>query len=188
MGVGRNLSYFKDLFLKQKRLHNQVRIMGGDDDLFINASIDRGNITICTEPEAHAISEPKQTFKEWYIQKTEALVGRKALPLWRSTSFKLAGPVSFCRLVSAGCLTNSCTNYAWTGRLDKCLVFNRFGRFCYQAYCNNSYLCIRVPKTQRRPAVVFISVFRFLTGLLSPHLYCSGYAGPSDRLVIKLSP
>jgi glycosyltransferase involved in cell wall biosynthesis len=73
MGVGRNLCYFKDMFLKNKNLHLQVRILGGDDDIFINTIAKKDNIAIALKPETQVISKPKETFKEWYLQKKRHL-------------------------------------------------------------------------------------------------------------------
>lgn len=73
MGVGRNLCYFKDMFLKNKNLHLQVRILGGDDDIFINTIAKKDNIAIALKPETQVISKPKETFKEWYVQKRRHL-------------------------------------------------------------------------------------------------------------------
>lgn len=70
MGVGRNLSYKKDVFFKNKGFSSINFIPGGDDDLFINKAATKTNTAIVIEPEAHTLSEAKKTWKEWYTQKT----------------------------------------------------------------------------------------------------------------------
>jgi cellulose synthase/poly-beta-1,6-N-acetylglucosamine synthase-like glycosyltransferase len=70
MGVGRNLSYKKELFLKNKGFSSINHVPGGDDDLFINKVATSANTRIVIDPESFTISEPKRTFGEWVRQKT----------------------------------------------------------------------------------------------------------------------
>jgi len=69
MGVGRNLSYKKELFFNNKGFSSINHIPGGDDDLFINKVATKDNTAIVIEPEAHTLSEPKRSFAEWQKQK-----------------------------------------------------------------------------------------------------------------------
>ncbi|HLK29901.1 MAG TPA: glycosyltransferase [Puia sp.] len=69
MGVGRNLSYKKELFFNNKGFSSINHVPGGDDDLFINMVADDKNTNIVIEPEAFTLSEPKKTFSEWVNQK-----------------------------------------------------------------------------------------------------------------------
>ena len=70
MGVGRNLSYKKELFLKNKGFSSINHVPGGDDDLFINKVARADNTRIVIDPESFTFSEPKKTFSEWVRQKT----------------------------------------------------------------------------------------------------------------------
>lgn len=70
MGVGRNLSYKRSLFLNNKGFASINHLPGGDDDLFINKVATKTNTAIVTDPEAHTLSTPKKTWKEWRRQKT----------------------------------------------------------------------------------------------------------------------
>jgi glycosyltransferase involved in cell wall biosynthesis len=70
MGVGRNLSYKKQLFLKNKGFSSLNHVPGGDDDLFINKLATAKNTRIVIDTESFTISEPKKTFGEWVRQKT----------------------------------------------------------------------------------------------------------------------
>src|SRR5439155_1890108 len=56
MGVGRNLSYRKNIFFKNKGFSSINQIPGGDDDLFINKVSNKRNVAIVIEPEAHTLS------------------------------------------------------------------------------------------------------------------------------------
>src|SRR5580765_78712 len=70
MGVGRNLSYKKDLFLRNKGFSAINNIPGGDDDLFINKVATGKNTAVIIDPEAITLSEPKKKFGEWIRQQT----------------------------------------------------------------------------------------------------------------------
>ena len=69
MGVGRNLSYKKNLFLKNKGFSSINHVPGGDDDLFINQVANKHNTRVVIDPEAITLSQPKKNFGEWLGQK-----------------------------------------------------------------------------------------------------------------------
>jgi len=69
MGVGRNLSYKRDVFMRNKGFSSINHILSGDDDLFINQVATRRNTAVMADAEAHTLSEPKTTWKEWKRQK-----------------------------------------------------------------------------------------------------------------------
>ncbi len=69
MGVGRNLSYKKDVFFRNKGFSSINQIPGGDDDLFINKVATKKNTSIVIEPEAHTLSDSKTTWSNWFNQK-----------------------------------------------------------------------------------------------------------------------
>ena len=52
MGVGRNLSYKKTVFFRNKGFTAHNHIPSGDDDLFINMAATRHNTKINIDPEA----------------------------------------------------------------------------------------------------------------------------------------
>lgn len=70
MGVGRNLSYKKELFLRNKGFSSINHVPGGDDDLFVNKVATAANTRIVIDPDSFTLSEPKKTFREWVRQKT----------------------------------------------------------------------------------------------------------------------
>ncbi|HVU83700.1 MAG TPA: glycosyltransferase, partial [Puia sp.] len=70
MGVGRNLSYKKNLFFKNKGFSSVNHLPGGDDDLFINQVASRSNTRIVIDPESFTLSEPKKSFRDWVKQKS----------------------------------------------------------------------------------------------------------------------
>lgn len=69
MGVGRNLSYKKDVFIRNKGFSSINHLQSGDDDLFINKVATKFNTAIVIDHESHTLSEPKKSFKHWIRQK-----------------------------------------------------------------------------------------------------------------------
>lgn len=69
MGVGRNLSYKRELFFRHKGFSSINHIPGGDDDLFVNKAATKKNIAIVVDKDAMTLSIPKKTWKSWYRQK-----------------------------------------------------------------------------------------------------------------------
>ena len=69
MGVGRNLSYKRDLFMKNKGFSSINMIPSGDDDLFINKVATHKNTAIVVDHEAHTLTKAKTTWNGWMRQK-----------------------------------------------------------------------------------------------------------------------
>lgn len=70
MGVGRNLSYKKGLFLRNKGFASINHVPSGDDDLFINKVANKRNTSVIIDPEATTRSIPKTTWRGWMKQKS----------------------------------------------------------------------------------------------------------------------
>lgn len=70
MGVGRNLSYKKDLFIRNKGFSSINHTQSGDDDLFINKVATKYNTEVNLDPDAVTLSNPKTTWKAWLKQKS----------------------------------------------------------------------------------------------------------------------
>jgi glycosyltransferase involved in cell wall biosynthesis len=70
MGVGRNLSYKKNLFFKHKGFSSINHIQSGDDDLFINKTATKKNTAVVIDPEAITRSIPRTTWSSWLRQKS----------------------------------------------------------------------------------------------------------------------
>jgi cellulose synthase/poly-beta-1,6-N-acetylglucosamine synthase-like glycosyltransferase len=69
MGVGRNLSYRRTVFFRNKGFGSHNHIRSGDDDLFVNEVANNQNTLIEVRPESHTISVPKKTWSDWFRQK-----------------------------------------------------------------------------------------------------------------------
>ncbi|WP_448519114.1 glycosyltransferase [Rhodoflexus sp.] len=77
MGVGRNLAYTKTLFLDHKGFSKFQRVIGGDDDLFVNSVANKSNTTVAIGADTLTYSMPKTKWSEWWKQKRRHLsVGR----------------------------------------------------------------------------------------------------------------
>lgn len=70
MGVGRNLSYKKGLFIRNKGFSFINHIPSGDDDLFINKVATKKNTAVVIDAEAITRSIPKKTWGAWLKQKS----------------------------------------------------------------------------------------------------------------------
>jgi hypothetical protein len=69
MGVGRNLSYKKIVFFRQKGFSAHNHLPGGDDDLFINAAATKHNTKINIDPNSFTLSAPATSWEQWRKQK-----------------------------------------------------------------------------------------------------------------------
>jgi glycosyltransferase involved in cell wall biosynthesis len=70
MGVGRNLSYKKSLFFRNKGFSSINHIPSGDDDLFINKAATKNNTAVVIDEAAITRSIPKTTWAGWLRQKS----------------------------------------------------------------------------------------------------------------------
>ncbi len=73
MGVGRNLSYRKSFFMEAKAFKGIWHLEGGDDDLFVNQYATGKNSALVIDSAATTTSLPKETWKEYLIQKKRHL-------------------------------------------------------------------------------------------------------------------
>ena len=73
MGVGRNLAYRKSLFIAKKGFGPHQRVVGGDDDLWVNRYATRQNTRLVIEPNARVFSIPEQYWSDYIRQKTRHL-------------------------------------------------------------------------------------------------------------------
>ncbi|MCF6341219.1 MAG: hypothetical protein L3J31_00245 [Bacteroidales bacterium] len=96
MGVGRNLSYRRSMFFRNKGFTSHYQIASGDDDLFINQVANKRNTKIALQKESFSYSAPKQSFGEWIRQK------RRHLTTGKNYKFKfkiLLGTFGFSQLL-----------------------------------------------------------------------------------------
>lgn len=73
MGVGRNLAYRKSFFLAEKGFNQFMKVVGGDDDLFVNQHATGSNTEIVTGKQASMLSIPETTWSSFFRQKKRHL-------------------------------------------------------------------------------------------------------------------
>ncbi|MCK5820232.1 MAG: glycosyltransferase [Bacteroidales bacterium] len=77
LGVGRNMSYRRSLFFKNKGFASHLHLVSGDDDLFINETSTAFNTAIEIHPESFTYSKPSSSWKQWTRQKRRHLTTSK---------------------------------------------------------------------------------------------------------------
>jgi len=73
MGVGRNMAYLKDVFMRNKGYGNYLHITSGDDDLFVNENAKPSTVSVEFRPAAHTRSVPTSGMTEWVKRKLRHL-------------------------------------------------------------------------------------------------------------------
>lgn len=109
MGVGRNLSYKRELFIKNKGFASINHIPGGDDDLFIGKVARGSNTAIVIDKDAHTISEPPITWSSWMRQKNRHYTTAKYYKpkfKWMLGLYSASGFLVYPALIAAACLFN----------------------------------------------------------------------------------
>ncbi len=91
MGVGRNLAYTRPLFFAQRGFVPHMHIPGGDDDLFINAAATSKNTAAVFTKESFTVSNPKNHYKDWFVQKRRHLSTSKNYKSQHKTLLGLYG-------------------------------------------------------------------------------------------------
>lgn len=77
MGVGRNLLYRKSFFLGRKGFSGYQKVIGGDDDLFVNKNGTKENTQVIVGKNSLVYSVPKDTWKAYFRQKKRHLSAGK---------------------------------------------------------------------------------------------------------------
>lgn len=70
MGIGKNLSYRKELFYRNKGFISHYTTSVGDDDLFINQTATKKNTEVLIDAEDAILTTPTNSFKLWMRQKS----------------------------------------------------------------------------------------------------------------------
>ena len=77
MGIGRNLSYKKEVF-QRTGFGNQLHVPYGDDDLFVNESANKENTRVEFSQDSVIVSQPQENFGKWFRQKYRHLSAGKS--------------------------------------------------------------------------------------------------------------
>ncbi len=73
MGVGRNLAYNKELFIRNKGFASNYNILSGDDDLFVNETATKTNTEIQIHPDSYTYSKAEEKLSSYFKQKSRHL-------------------------------------------------------------------------------------------------------------------
>jgi cellulose synthase/poly-beta-1,6-N-acetylglucosamine synthase-like glycosyltransferase len=78
MGVGRNLAYTRSTFQSTKGFASHIRRLSGDDDLLVQDAVAAGaQVGVVADPAAQTVSQPAETWGEWWHQKRRHLSAGK---------------------------------------------------------------------------------------------------------------
>jgi glycosyltransferase involved in cell wall biosynthesis len=69
MGVGRNLAYTATQFYEVNGYINHMKVLGGDDDLFVNQAATSKNTAVSLNEDSFTSSQPETTWSTWWKQK-----------------------------------------------------------------------------------------------------------------------
>ena len=70
MGIGKNLSYRKELFYRNKGFTSHYTTSVGDDDLFVSQVATKKNTEVLIDPENAILTTPVSNFHQWSRQKS----------------------------------------------------------------------------------------------------------------------
>lgn len=157
MGVGRNLSYKREMFVKNKGFSSISQVPSGDDDLFINMVARKDNVSIVYEKDAHTISEPPQTWKEWFAQKSRHYTTAKYYkPLHKNllSIFSLVHTLIFPLTVATAIF------YNWQAALGLFLL-----RFIVQAVIWNKSMK-KLNEADLFPYFIFFDIWLFIYNII----------------------
>ncbi len=110
MGVGRNLSYKKAVFMRHKGFSSHNNIPGGDDDLFINMAANKKNTKINIDPNSFTLSLPATSWSQWFKQKKRHYSTSK---YYKPLHKILLGLYAFSQFLFYPLLITSCIFYNW---------------------------------------------------------------------------
>ena len=126
MGVGRNLSYRKSLFMENKGFAKYQHVTAGDDDLFVNSFGHKANVAFEVCPQGFTVSQPKAALKAWFRQKQRHLgVGK----YYKKSHQLVLGGFWFLNLAVYALLailliTYPASPYAWSALAVKIILFH----------------------------------------------------------------
>ncbi len=97
MGVGRNLLYNKQLWVKANGFSSHKDLLSGDDDLFISEVATIDNTDICINKDAHTMSVSAKKIMEYVRQKSRHITTANRYSLFAKifTSFDIVTRIIF---------------------------------------------------------------------------------------------
>ena len=170
MGVGRNLAYKKETFIKAGGFDEHAHIKSGDDDLFVSQIASHNNTSICDHKESFTLSKPHTHVRQWIRQKRRHIT--TATHYKTETKFLLSlfflSQFSLYALLLTSLLTETFTFIIiplflirlifWYGTIDKTAV-----------RLNEKDLIAFGPLYEI--SIIFIQLYIFLKNIISPPKY-----------------
>ncbi|MGC8865426.1 MAG: glycosyltransferase [Bacteroidales bacterium] len=95
MGIGRNLSYKRSLFFRQKGFISHYTLASGDDDLFINQAACSGNTSVNLHPDSFIVTRAKNSWGDWFRQKRRHYTTGSHYRFWHKTVLGLYSSTQF---------------------------------------------------------------------------------------------
>jgi len=126
MGVGRNLSYRKALFFRNKGFAKHNHLLSGDDDLFVNETANKTNVDVQLHPDAFTHSIAKTTFSAWFRQKRRH---QSTAPHYKSAHKWLIGSLYFSHfffIASGAILLSVGFQWIWVASIMSAWLLLRF--------------------------------------------------------------
>lgn len=77
LGVNRNIAYTKELFFKHKGFASHLKVLSGEDDLFVNEASTKNNTSAEISSESIIMTSPPYNLSSWLKQKKLQLSTRK---------------------------------------------------------------------------------------------------------------
>lgn len=124
MGIGRNMAYRKDIYVKHKGFYNQLTLSRGDDDLFINEIADKGNTKVCVDSNSIVRMPLPKYRKTWKDDKIGYEVTgnhykgmsriSNGLETWSASLFNISVITALCiSILNKEWIFTSCIFVAW---------------------------------------------------------------------------
>ncbi|MCC6460200.1 MAG: glycosyltransferase [Saprospiraceae bacterium] len=89
MGVGRNLAWRREVFVRSGGFASHAGLASGDDDLLVNAAANNQNTAVCLAPGSFMYSAGKTSWREWWQQKQRHLSAGKLYRLRHQIALSL---------------------------------------------------------------------------------------------------
>lgn len=76
-GIGKNLSYSRNLFYKHKGFSSHYVISAGDDELFVNKTANKSNVAVQVNAQSRILQIQKISFGKWLLSEKSRLKIRR---------------------------------------------------------------------------------------------------------------
>ncbi|MBO7469130.1 MAG: glycosyltransferase [Bacteroidales bacterium] len=172
MGVGRNLSYHRDLFYKNKGFTSHYTIPSGDDDIFISQVANKKNTRIFIDSNCRMESEPKHSFGSWIRQKRRHY---STANMYKPRTNSILGTLLASRVFYyASLITLLCLPHAFDFAIGGYMYYATIGVFALLHYVSMDWIYIKSAKQLGEKNLylfftpfydVFFTIFTTLLGI-----------------------